>query len=256
MLAPPGTIERRYALALALRALAPGARLIAMAPKDKGGSRLKKELESFGCEVAEESKSHHRICSALSGASNKAREMALADGALRFEEAIAFYSQPGVFSWNRIDPGSAMLRLLLPELSGEGADLGCGFGYLSRSILSSRKVSGLTLIDVDRRAIECARKNLPDPRVRLLWADLRSCSTGLSGLDFIVTNPPFHDAGAEDQSLGQGFLQQAGFLLRPGGTLWLVANRHLPYETLLRSGFSEVELLKEDSGFKAYRAVR
>ena len=51
VLAPPGAVERRYTLALVLRALKPGAGLIAMAPKDRGGSRLKKELEAFGCAV-------------------------------------------------------------------------------------------------------------------------------------------------------------------------------------------------------------
>lgn len=40
MLAPPGAVERRRVLALALRALTPDAPLTAMAPKDKGGSRL------------------------------------------------------------------------------------------------------------------------------------------------------------------------------------------------------------------------
>ena len=50
MLAPPGTIERRYAVALGLRALAHGAPLTLLAAKDKGGSRLRKELEAFGCD--------------------------------------------------------------------------------------------------------------------------------------------------------------------------------------------------------------
>lgn len=45
--APPGAVERRYTLALALRALKPGGRLDVMAPKDKGGSRLGKELKGF-----------------------------------------------------------------------------------------------------------------------------------------------------------------------------------------------------------------
>jgi len=60
--APPGVLERRHTLALALRALKPGGRLDTMAPKDKGGSRLKKELEGFGVEVGESAKAHHRRC--------------------------------------------------------------------------------------------------------------------------------------------------------------------------------------------------
>ena len=62
MLAPAGTIERRYALSLALRALRPGGRLTALAPKDRGGARLGRELKSFGCAPAETARRHHRIC--------------------------------------------------------------------------------------------------------------------------------------------------------------------------------------------------
>jgi 16S rRNA (guanine1207-N2)-methyltransferase len=62
MLVPPGAVEGRYALALGLRALRPGATLVAAAPKDKGGLRLRKTLTAFGCEVAEEARRHHRIC--------------------------------------------------------------------------------------------------------------------------------------------------------------------------------------------------
>ena len=64
MLAPPGAIERRRALALALRALAPGAPFLVLAPKDKGGGRLARELAEFGCACVETSKRHHRICAA------------------------------------------------------------------------------------------------------------------------------------------------------------------------------------------------
>ena len=60
--APPGVLERRYTLALALKALKVGGRLDVMAPKDKGGSRLKKELTAFGVEIGETAKAHHRRC--------------------------------------------------------------------------------------------------------------------------------------------------------------------------------------------------
>ena len=62
--APPGAIERRYVLAQALRALKVGGELTAIAPKDKGGLRLRKELEAFGCVVAEQALRHQRLCHA------------------------------------------------------------------------------------------------------------------------------------------------------------------------------------------------
>ena len=69
MLAPPGTLERRYAMALALRAVAPGGSFRAHAPNHQGGTRLRKEMQAFGCTVEETARRHHRIviCTRSSG---------------------------------------------------------------------------------------------------------------------------------------------------------------------------------------------
>jgi 16S rRNA (guanine1207-N2)-methyltransferase len=256
MLAPPGTVERRHAIALAMKALAPGAPLTVLAPKDKGGSRLAKELKGFGCTVAETSRRHHRICTCERPSLLTGIEEALADGMPRLDEALGLWTQPGVFSWNRVDPGSALLKQHLPSLSGRGADLGCGIGYLARAILTLPKVEHLTLIDIDRRAIEMAARNIDDPRANVRWADVRGSGAQLTGLDFVVMNPPFHDGGTEDQSLGQSFIRRAAEALRPGGVCCFVANRHLPYETLMKSLFRRVSLRIEAGGYKVYEAQK
>ena len=109
---------------------------------------------------------------------------------------------------------------------------------------------------VDLAAMRDAMKKLGgDPRAELRWVDIRG-GTGLKGLDFVVMNPPFHDGGAEDQSLGQAFIRRAAEALRPGGALWLVANRHLPYEAVLKSAFKRVTPKVEASGYKIYEAVK
>jgi 16S rRNA (guanine1207-N2)-methyltransferase len=256
MVAPPGTLERRYALALGLRALAPGAPLTVLAPKDKGGSRIGEELRAFGCAVDESSKRHYRICICERPGVPKGLDEALAAGAPQFVEAIGLWAQPGVFSWNRIDPGSALLSENLPALAGRGADLGCGVGALSIDALASPKVSEMSLIDIDRRAIEAARRNVKDPRARFFWADARQEDADLKELDFIVMNPPFHDGGAEDQSLGKAFILRASKMLRKGGALWLTANRHLPYEASLKPLFRQVELKIETAGYKIIEAQK
>lgn len=253
-LAPPGAVERRYVLAQALRALKPGGRFDVMAPKDRGGSRLKRELEAFGCTVAETAKRHHRICAVVRPPSLQGLQAAIAEGGLRLHPALGLWTQPGVFSWDRVDPGTALLLQHLPPLTGRGADLGAGLGVLAHAVLTSPQVEALTLVELDARALEAAQRNIDDPRVRLVWADVRRLGGQLEDLDFVVTNPPFHDGGREDRALGQAFIAAAAAALRKGGTLWLVANRHLPYEAALQAAFSKVRLVAEAGGFKVYEA--
>ncbi|MBS0245303.1 MAG: class I SAM-dependent methyltransferase [Proteobacteria bacterium] len=254
MLAPPGTIERRYALALALRALKPGAPLTALALNDRGGTRLRKELEAFSVKVDETSKRHHRIAVATRPPTLQGIDEAIEAGGPRFDDEIGLWTQPGVFSWDRLDPGTAMLIEHLPDLSGRGADFGCGIGILARAVLATGAVSELTLIDIDRRAVECAQHNLDTPRARFLWTDLRDPHPDLVNLDFVVMNAPFHDAGQEDKGLAQAFVKRAAESLRKGGVCVMVANRHLPYEAVLKPLFKAVTPVIETGGYKIYEA--
>ena len=254
MLAPPGTLERRFALAQALTALSSGAALTVIAPRDKGGARLGKELAAFDCGFNETSKSHHRICVVRRPDILTGVDGALMAGAPRFLDSIGLWSQPGIFSWDRNDPGSILLASRLPHLKGRGADLGCGIGFLAHTILKSPTVTRLDLVDIDRRAVEAARRNVMDVRAHHHWADATIGSPLPANLDFVVMNPPFHDAGNEDKGLGQAFIRQAAKGLRPGGVCWLVANWHLPYEAALAAAFRSVRLDHEADGFKIYEA--
>lgn len=253
--APPGVLERRYVLAQALRALKVGGRLDVMAFKDKGGSRLKKELLAFGVEVGETAKAHHRRCIVFKPEVMTGIEAAIADGAPRIVPGLEAWSQPGVFAWDRIDAGSALLAEHLPTLKGAGADLGCGYGALATVALRSAGVTSLKLIDLDRRAVEAAKKNIEDPRVAIEWADVRTMAAD-GELNFVISNPPFHDGGAEDRRLGQAFIRKAAELLKKGGVAWIVANRHLPYEAELNAAFNRVRMVADAGGYKLFEAVK
>jgi 16S rRNA (guanine1207-N2)-methyltransferase len=206
--------------------------------------------------VIETSKRHHRICAVRRPSGALALEAALAEGAPRHVESLGGWTQPGIFSWDRVDPGSALLLSLLPKLKGAGADLGCGIGLLGKAALASPGVSALSLIDIDRRAIDAAKRNISDPRARFQWADIRSPGVVPEGLDFIIMNPPFHDAGHETHALGQRFIAAASAGLRKGGSCWMVANRHLPYEAVLSGAFSAVTPRGDSGGYKVFEARR
>lgn len=165
-----------------------------------------------------------------------------------------WYTQPGVFSADGPDPGSVALVAALPKsLKGRGADLGGGWGYLTRHLLDLGGVTGVDLVEADKRALDCAALNLDDPRVRLHWADATTWGTANS-LDWVVMNPPFHTSRTPDSSLGQAFIRSAARLLKPKGQLLMVANRHLPYESTLAASFVHVQESQGDSRFKILQA--
>jgi len=69
-------------------------------------------------------------------------------------------------------------------------------------------------------------------------------------------NPPFHAGRAADPALGRAFIAAAARMLAPSGQLWMVANRHLPYEATLRETFRNVADAGGDGAFKVFHATR
>ncbi len=263
LMAPAGAIERRYVLALALRSLMVDGELVAVSRKDRGGLRLSGELRAFGCQVEEEARRHHRLCRCRRPATPEAAalELAIELGGLQFVGGLGLWSQPGVFSWDRLDPGTALLSANLPPLAGRGADLGCGVGLLGLHALRSAAVDHLLFIDVDARAIDAARRNVADQRAGFLRADVRRpaaewAAAEAARLDFIVTNPPFHHSGDEDRDLGEAFLEAAAHMLRRDGRLVMVANAALPYERTLARRYREHRQIARAGGYKVLEARR
>ncbi|QFS81567.1 Ribosomal RNA small subunit methyltransferase C [Roseivivax sp. THAF40] len=167
-----------------------------------------------------------------------------------------FLTLPGVFSADGIDPASALLVESLPDdISGRVADLGAGWGYLSRKLLERDAITSLDLVEADHAALECARANLDDPRARFHWADARDW-TPEARLDVVVTNPPFHVGRAADPALGRAFLAAAARGLAPTGRLFVVANRQLPYEDTLATLFAKVDEIAANTRFKVLLAQR
>lgn len=169
------------------------------------------------------------------------------------------WSRPGLFSWDRIDPGSEMLADSVPEYTkGIGIDLGAGNGFLSREILAHcPQVERMDLVEAEFRALVCQEQTMAPfgERCTIRWADVLK-DLPPATYDFALMNPPFHTGRADNNELGRSFIRAASKTLRNGGTLWLVANRHLPYEDELTRCFKSVEMIEDDDGYKIIRAER
>ena len=172
------------------------------------------------------------------------------------KNADGYMTVPGVFSADGIDPASRLLAAALPaRLKGHVADFGAGWGYLAGEILKREGVEVLDLVEADHAALDCAKVNVADPRARFHWAD----ATGWrpeAPLDAVVMNPPFHEGRKGVPELGQAFIANAAAALAPSGRLFMVANRHLPYEAALAANFREVEEIAGDARFKIFAAAR
>jgi len=245
----------RANLAAALDALGAAGELRVAGPNALGAASYGKDLRALGLAPVSTSKGKARLFVAPRGAADPSAWRRLADPRPILDGR--FVSAPGVFAWDRIDPGSALLAGLLPgDLAGRVADLGAGFGFLSDAVLRGNPgVARLDAYEADAVAAGCAGTNLAafGARAQVHWHDV-AAGIGTGAFDAIVANPPFHDPGGEDRSLGLRFVEVAAGALKPNGRLLLVANRHLPYEATLRARFARVELRLEERGYKVYAA--
>ena len=167
-----------------------------------------------------------------------------------------YITTAGVFSDGAVDAGSQLLVENLPEkLPARMADLGAGWGYLAGPVLQRASVTSLDLIEAEALSLDCARQNVTDPRAAFLWEDATTYRPA-KGYDGIVMNPPFHVGRAADPSLGRAFIVAASKMLASHGKLWMVANRHLPYEQTLAENFRNVDVIAQNNAFKVFHATR
>lgn len=172
-----------------------------------------------------------------------------------------FTTSPGMFSFDRIDVGSKLLVDNLPtDLRGHVADFCSGWGYLAAEMLArSPAISAIDLQEADFASLEAAKANLADVAQSVaknfFWVDLLSEPVERR-YDAIVMNPPFHRSRAAEPEIGAGMIRAAAKALKPGGRLFMVANRQLPYEPVLAAAFSSHAEIARDGMFKVLSARR
>ena len=233
--------------------LEPGGTLVCAGANDDGAASLEKQVrKALGLEDTL-SKFHARVFW-LTKSEREPPEYWRGLAELQRVEG-GWFSKPGIFAWDRVDDGSALLARYLPDdLAGPIADFGCGWGYLAQRMLQPA-VTSLDLIDAEHLALDAARANVVDVRTAFHWLDLaREPAPAI--YDAIVCNPPFHTGRASTPALGQAIIEAAAHALRPGGHFYMVANRGLPYALMLKAHFGGFETLADNNKFRVTRAVR
>jgi 16S rRNA (guanine1207-N2)-methyltransferase len=254
--------ENLYHIALGWSLLSSGGTLVLSAANTLGAETLGKKLRDCGLPIVSVySKAKCRVI-ALTRTPGDAAEPPsewLALGAFQEIPGTGIVAGPGMFSAHAIDAGTRLLcDALDAPLTGRGADFGAGYGALSRHVLErSPALHALDLYESEAKALAAARCNLAawEDHVALgyHWSDL-TVAAPTQRYDWIVMNPPFHAGSATEPALGQQFIATAANSLSPRGTLWLVANRRLPYESILSTRFTQVVDLGQTAGYKVYRA--
>ena len=217
--------------------------------KTEGVDSIFKDLRKRGDVSATISKAHGKLfwVNSHDGLEDWGQTPTLTEG--------GFWTGPGVFSADGVDPASELLVQALPEKLGKNvADLGAGWGYLSAHALT-RDINEIHLVEAGHLALECAKRNVTDERAQYHWADATKWAPK-GRIDTVIMNPPFHVGRAAEPSLGQAFVATAARVLANSGQLWMVANRHLPYEDALNANFGKVIDLGGDTRFKLFHAAR
>ncbi len=180
-----------------------------------------------------------------------------------YPAAEGFATAPGVFSEGHVDEGSRLLAEALPsDLGGSVADFGAGWGYLAVEALRRNPgIERMELFESSRMSLAHAERNVaalaPHRTAAFHWHDLTREPVERR-FDAVIMNPPFHEGRAAEPALGHAFIAAAAAALKPGGRLYTVANRQLPYEKALASAFRTVSVLPADADghFKLFEAVR
>jgi 16S rRNA (guanine1207-N2)-methyltransferase len=185
----------------------------------------------------------------------------------RFHELIArvrgrqypCVTKPGLFSWDKVDEGTRRLVESM-EISPQEhvLDLGCGYGLAGLVAADMASCGEVVLADVDCVAVDAARRTLERNHVSHAEAVLSDCGAAVMdrAFDVVITNPPFHQGRGVSYEAARQFIHDSACVLRPGGRLYLVANRFIPYGREMEGLYQDVGFAYRDSRYQVWRAIK
>lgn len=145
---------------------------------------------------------------------------------------LTLATDSGMFSPDRLDPGT---RLLLetappPPADGDLLDLGCGYGPLALALASRAPAAQVWAVDVNRRALDlCDRNAASSGLVNVHCRPVDDASLPAS-YQLIWSNPPIRIGKEALHAMLTRWLGR----LAPGAPAYLVVQRNLGSDSLQR----------------------
>jgi len=173
-------------------------------------------------------------------------------------ENLPLQSKPGIFGWNKIDQGSALLINQLPEfIQSFGAknqpqsllDLGCGYGFLACAA-AQEGLTKITATDNNAAALKACKANFEALKVDGTVISGNAGSQLEEHFDAIICNPPFHQGFNIDSELTAKFLTASKRLLAPRGRALFVVNNFIALEKKAQDYFPRVREVARSGSFK------
>ena len=175
----------------------------------------------------------------------------------------------GAFAAERLDAGTAAL---LEALERHGAarptslvDLGCGTGVVGLVEAWRDEALEVVFIDESFDAVASAaagwHATFGSRPARFVVGDrLETVAVGAplgpGSVDRVVVNPPFHSGHALSDATAWDMFVQSRRVLRAGGDLWVVGNRHLGYHAALKRVLGNATVVASTSAFVVLRSVK
>lgn len=177
------------------------------------------------------------------------------------KDRFYFYTSNSVFSKKGVDFGSMVLiETVVKEnenFSGTILDLGCGYGPIGVMLAKLIENANVTMSDVNERALELAKMNAEENKVKTRVKTLSSSAFENinENFDMIVTNPPIR-AGKD---VVFSFYEGAYEHLNKGGHLYVVIQKKQGAPSTkekLESLFGNCETAEKKSGYFIFRAEK
>ena len=175
---------------------------------------------------------------------------------------VVAVNHANVFSQSRLDIGTRFLLENLPAADGaiDVIDLGCGNGLLGTTMATTFDGGSMLFTDISFMAVESAREtyegSLPgDGRGKFETAD-GLAEVESASFDLVLNNPPFHDSHVVGDETAWRMFKDSRRVLRIGGELRVVGNRHLGYHVKLEKLFGNCETIAANKKFVVLSARR